>query len=98
MLGVLCEVTHRSASTLSMVTLALASSPRNRPTCTSTRVTAKAMPERVMTKRSLSWKRFLRAKSTIASALPRDAANDDFGHVPRQLAQRSQRHERIVLE
>ena len=39
-----------------------------RPTCTKTSVTAKATPATVITKRSLSWSRFLRASETMAQA------------------------------
>ena len=41
-----------------------------RPTCTSTRVTAKATPATVITKRSRSWRRFLRARETMVLGLP----------------------------
>src|SRR5262249_1291702 len=73
MFGVFFDVTHRSAGSRSMVTVALSKSPRNRPICTSTRVTAKATPEMVITKRSLSCKRFLRARSTMSALLSKDA-------------------------
>src|SRR5262245_16107466 len=69
MLGVAREVTHRSALIFSMVMEALSRRPRKRPTCTKTRVTAKATPETVIRKRSLSCRRFLRASETMARSL-----------------------------
>ncbi len=65
-LGVSFEVTHTSALQFSMVTVALLSRPMKRPTCTSTRVTAKATPATVMKKRRRSWNRFFRARETMA--------------------------------
>ena len=52
--GVLCEVTHRSAPACRIVTVALSSRPMNRPTWTSTSVTANATPATVITKRRRS--------------------------------------------
>src|SRR5438477_12050048 len=65
--GVFLEVTQMSAEACSMVTVALARRPMNGPTCTSTRVTAKATPATVIAKRSRSWSRFLRASETMSS-------------------------------
>src|SRR5262245_38249802 len=80
-LGVLREVTQRSASMCSMVIDALSRSPRKRPTWTNTSVTAKATPDTVIRNRSLSWSRLLVARSTTSTALSNDAADhrlDDF--------------------
>src|SRR5713101_9868123 len=64
--GVFFEVTHMSAVACSIVTVALASRPMKRPTCTSTSVTAKATPATVITKRRRSCSRFLRASETMS--------------------------------
>ena len=64
--GVLCDVIQRSAPAFRIVTVDLSSRPMKRPTWTSTSVTAKATPATVITKRSLSWSRFLRASETMA--------------------------------
>jgi hypothetical protein len=53
-LGVSFEVTQMSALAFSMVTVALPRRPMKRPTWTRTRVTAKATPATVITKRSRS--------------------------------------------
>src|SRR3989304_2030242 len=82
--GVLCEVIHRSAFACWMVTVDLSSRPMNKPTCTSTRVPAKATPATVITKRSRSWNRFLRASETMALALRRigqEAADAVLDHL-----------------
>src|SRR5258706_14337950 len=84
--GVSFEVTHTSALQFSIVTVALFRSPMKRPTCTRTRVTAKATPATVITKRRRSWRRFFRARETIGSILPgrreeaADAVLDDLVH------------------
>src|SRR5258706_5779553 len=84
--GVSLEVTHTSALQFSIVTVALFRSPMKRPTCTRTRVTAKATPATVITKRRRSWNRFFRARETFGSILPgrreeaRDAVLDAFVH------------------
>ena len=69
--GVSCDVTQMSADACWMVTVALSSRPMNRPTCTSTSVTANATPETVITNRSRSCSRFLRARETMRYALRR---------------------------
>src|SRR5258706_11629365 len=68
--GVSLEVTHTSALQFSIVTVALFRSPMKRPTSTRTRVTAKATPATVITKRRRSWWGFFRARETIWSILP----------------------------
>src|SRR5689334_3905133 len=79
-LGVLREVTQRSASMCSIVTEALSSSPRNRPTWTKTSVTANATPDTVIRNRSLSWSRLFVARSTamrllVAGSVGHEAAD-----------------------
>src|SRR5262245_21729400 len=67
--GVWWEVTQMSALECSIVVVALSSRPMNRPTRTSTSVTADATPATVITKRSRSWSRFLRARDTMGLVL-----------------------------
>src|SRR5262245_18226614 len=74
-LGVLREVTQRSASMCSMVIDALSRSPRKRPTWTNTSVTAKATPDTVIRNRSLSWSRLLVARSATSLLLGRQTAD-----------------------
>src|SRR5258706_186001 len=64
--GVFFEVTQISAVACSIVTVALARRPMNRPTCTSTSVTAKATPATVIAKRRRSGRRFRRASETMS--------------------------------
>src|SRR5438552_2387998 len=78
--GVSFEVTQMSALACSIVTVDFPSRPMNRPTCTSTSVTANATPATVIAKRSPSWRRFLRASETTL-CLGQEAAEavlDDF--------------------
>src|SRR5689334_22380128 len=89
MVGVLRGVTQRSALACSMVIDALSRMPRNRPTCTSTSVTANATPATVIKNRSLSCSRFLRARSTDISFLLADAANEGLDERHRGLARRT---------
>src|SRR5262249_14237871 len=70
-LGVSFDVTQTSAAECSIVTVALARRPMKRPTWTRTSVTAKATPDTVITNRSRSCRRFLRARETMASPLRR---------------------------
>src|SRR4029453_19117566 len=82
--GVLWDVILRSAPALRIVTVDLSSRPMKRPTWTSTSVTAKATPATVITKRSLSWSRFLRASETMALGLLRigdEPANPVLDHL-----------------
>src|SRR6185436_5734322 len=82
-LGVSREVTQMSALQFSMVTVLLPRRPMKRPTCTRTRVTAKATPETVMAKRRRSWKRFLRASETMASSSVRERGAGEERAQPR---------------
>src|SRR3954468_10320361 len=100
MLGVFLATTQMSASMLSIVQVALSISPRNIPACTRTSVTANPTPDTVIRKRSLSWKRILRARSTMGAFLSdlRDgglvtARADDALRVERVLDPRGQRPE-----
>ena len=71
-----------------MVIEALSSRPMKRPTWTKTSVTAKATPETVIRKRSLSCSRFLRARSTMShSRLARAGRAEQ--RVDHQLGRRS---------
>src|SRR5215813_3652579 len=88
MLGVFFEVTHRSAGSRSMVMVALPKIPRNSPICTKISVTAKATPETVIRKRSLSWSRFFRARSTILFLRPGQAVHHRVHHQLRALSKR----------
>src|SRR5215471_2483399 len=89
MVGVLRGVTQRSALACSIVIDALSRMPRNRPTCTSTSVTANATPATVIRKRSLSCSRFLRARSTAMSFLLGDAADERVDQRLRGFARRT---------
>src|SRR6185436_10653626 len=59
-----------------MVSEAFDMRPMKRPTCTNTSVTAKATPETVMKKRSLSWSSDFVARSTAMALLLRERAGD----------------------
>src|SRR5215471_14561417 len=88
-LGVLREVTQRSASMCSIVIEALSSSPRKRPTWTKTSVTANATPETVIRKRSLSCSRLLVARSTTSRLLADETADHRVDHERRRLLDRA---------
>src|SRR5690349_1545333 len=80
--AVFLEVTQRSASRCSMVIEALSRRPMKSPTWTKTSVTAKATPDTVIRKRSLSCSRFFRARSTISPLLPQQATDQSVEHQP----------------
>src|SRR5215468_11298130 len=97
MFGVFFDVTQRSASMCSIVIEALSRRPRKRPTWTNTSVTAKATPETVIRKRSLSWRRLFVARSTMASPRAfREAADHDLDELPRRLTDVFPRHPAVV--
>src|SRR5215472_12806292 len=77
-LGVLRDVTQRSAEMWSIVTDALSRRPRKRPTWTKTSVTAKATPDTVIRNRSLSWSRLFVARSTTSVLRPQKPADHDL--------------------
>src|SRR5688572_33287366 len=64
----------------SIVSDALSMRPRNSPTGTKTSWTAKATPDTVMRKRSLSWRSVRVARSTMTRTSRRETVDENVDH------------------